>query len=128
MKSIKKIIILFTVLSLIIFAGCTSVNENNTNIKKVAPNGETKTVNLSFGSEMVYTPSEIRVKAGTKVIIEGDTKTLIDGMDTIIIEGYDLSKKIKEGDNKLEFIADVPGEFEIHCENQMGNGKLIVEE
>lgn len=127
MKHNKKIMILSSIFLLVIFAGCTSVTDNN-NIKKIAPNGETKTVKLSFESGTIYNPSEIRVKAGTKLIIEGDPKTLVDGMDTIIVDGYGVSKKIVEGDNKLEFIADIPGEFEIHCENQMGNGKLIVEE
>jgi hypothetical protein len=48
-------------------------------------------------------------------------------MDTIVVDGYDVRKKILEGDNILEFIADTPGEFRVHCANQMGNGKLVVE-
>lgn len=128
MKTKLILIISMIVILTISLTGCTtsSINTNN-NIQKVAPNGETKTVKLNFESGTVYNPQEIRVKAGTNLKIEGDPNTLVGGMDTIIVDGYGVNKKVSEGDNILEFVADTPGEFRIHCQNQMGNGKLIVE-
>lgn len=127
----RKVILLslfaLLLLGVVIVSGCTSTADSNANVQKVQPNGETKTVQLDFKSGMVYNPDEIRVKAGTRLRIEGDPETLVGGMDTIIVDGYDVEKKILPGDNVLEFVADIPGEFRIHCANQMGDGKLIVE-
>ena len=127
-KMKTKIILTISIIAILVIfiAGCTT---NNSNVQKVAPNGETKTIPISFISgDWKYSPDTIIVKAGTKIRFEGDPKTLVGGMDTLIVDGYGVSKQIKEGDNVLEFVADTPGEFTIHCQNQMGNGKLIVEQ
>jgi plastocyanin len=74
-----------------------------------------------------YSPAEIRVKLGSKVRIEGDPQTLSGGMDTVIIDGYNVRKLIAPDDNKIEFVADKTGTYDMYCANGMGNGKLIVE-
>ena len=92
-----------------------------------AGNGETQTFTLGVKGNQ-YTPAEIRVKQGTKVRIEGDPNTLTGCMSTVNIDGYGISKKITTGDNVIEFTADTPGTFPIHCNMGMGNGKLVVED
>lgn len=123
------ITIIFLGIATVTLSGCIP-SKNSTDS---APSTQTTdvaegdTFKLSVSPEYVYTPQLMKVKAGTKVRIEGDPKTLTGSMDTLIIDGYNLSKKIKEGDNVIEFTADKKGEFKVHCANGMGNGKLIVE-
>ena len=116
---------------MIISAGCISSGKAESApaaapSAPVAASDEAVTVRLSFENGNTYTPAEIRVKPGTKLRIEGDPATLVGGMDTVVVDGYGVSKKIFEGDNVLEFVADKPGAFAIHCANQMGNGRLVV--
>jgi len=113
-------------------AGCsakpiTKTTDVQTAVSSVESNGNVKTFKMAVNSNYVYTPKQITVKAGTKVRIEGDPETMIGGMDTLVVDGYDVSKKISANDNVLEFLADKPGEYSVHCANNMGDGKLIVE-
>jgi plastocyanin domain-containing protein len=123
--------ILTIVIITIFVTGCSAkpITKTTTSaVTPVAPNGEIKTIKLAVDSNYVYNPQQITVKAGTKVRIEGDPNTLTGGMDTVVVEGYDVSKKISANDNVLEFLADKPGEYSVHCANNMGDGKLIVEQ
>jgi plastocyanin len=86
---------------------------------------ETRTIALGYDGHR-YTPSEIRVKQGTKVRIIGDPATLTDCMSNVNIDGYVMKKHIQSGDNVIEFTANTPGSFAIHCNMGMGNGSLIV--
>jgi plastocyanin domain-containing protein len=86
-----------------------------------------KVVRLTAAPDGQYSPEEIRVGVGTKLIIEGDPSTLVAGMDTVIIEGYGIRKLISPGNNIIEFTADKRGTYRVYCANGMGNGKLIVE-
>ncbi len=96
------------------------------NAISVAADG-TVIVALSSTPTGQYEPAEIKVKQGTKVRIQGDPKTLAGGMDTVIVDGYGVNKKISQGDSVVEFVANKAGEFRMHCANDMGNGKLIVQ-
>jgi FtsP/CotA-like multicopper oxidase with cupredoxin domain len=86
---------------------------------------ETRTINLGYDGHR-YMPAEIRVKQGTKVRIIGDPATLTDCMSNVNIDGYVTKKHIQSGDNVIEFTANTPGNFAIHCNMGMGNGRLIV--
>jgi plastocyanin len=92
-----------------------------------AGTGDTRTVTLSSRGNQ-YSPAEIRVKLGTKVRIEGDPTTLTGCMNTVDIDGYGISKRIRAGDNVIEFTADKAGTFPIHCNMGIGNGRLVVED
>lgn len=120
------IAIILLALSISLITGCSATKNTNTAVR-VPPNGETQTVKLSVDSNYIYSPQEIKTKAGTKLVIDADPNTNVGGMDTVIIEGYGINKKITPKDNRIEFIADTPGTFNIHCANGMGDGKLIVE-
>lgn len=109
-----------------IITGCSADTVKASAIR-TPPNGEVQTVKLSVDSNYVYSPQVITVKAGTTLRIEADPKTNVGGMDSVIIDDYKVSKKITPQDNVLEFVADTPGTFNIHCANGMGDGKLIVE-
>jgi uncharacterized protein len=89
-------------------------------------NAATQTFTLGVSGDR-YTPSEIRVKLGTKVRIEGDISTLTGCMTTVNIDGYGISKLMTAGDNVIEFTADKAGTFPIHCNMGMGDGRLVVE-
>jgi plastocyanin domain-containing protein len=84
-------------------------------------------VKLSALQNGSYSPQIIKAKLGTKIKIVGDVNTLTGGMDTVIIDGYGINKKVSTSDNVVEFVASKPGQYSIHCANNMGNGKLIVE-
>lgn len=123
----KNLMIPIVIASLLLIFGLTFWFISSSSTQKVSPNGQTEIVKLSSSQSGQYSPSELRVKAGTKVRIEGDTKTLVGGMDTVVIEDYGVNKKISQNDNIIEFMADKPGEYEVRCANYMGNAKLIVE-
>ena len=131
-----RVMLVLAVLAFFILAGCTSSAGNQAPNPAAAqptpagpaqqiPSGQAIKLSSTPGGE--YVPSEIRVKQGSKVRIEGDTATLVGGMDTIVIDGYNLQKIVSSGDNVLEFVADKPGTYEMHCANGMGYGQLIVE-
>ncbi len=92
----------------------------------VVQTDELTTIKLSSLQNGDYTPKTVKVKLGTKVRIEADPNTLTGSMGRLIIDGYELSKDITPESNVLEFIADKPGQFRMHCANNMGNGTLIV--
>jgi len=102
-------------------------NRSEDSQKKVIQTDSLTTVKLSALPNSNYSPQLVKVKLGTKVRIEGNPKTLSGGMDTVIVDGYNVSKKISVDDNVLEFEANNPGQYKIHCANNMGNGMLIVE-
>ena len=89
-------------------------------------NGAFQTFTLGVSGDR-YTPSEIRVKLGTKVRIVGDISTLTGCMTTVNIDGYGISKLMSAGDNVIEFTADKAGTFPIHCNMGTGDGRLVVE-
>jgi plastocyanin domain-containing protein len=127
----KIVVVLLVVGSLVgIFLWKGSNNKTTSGISKTESITQTDgltVVKLSASRMGVYNPKVIKVKLGTKVRIEGDPLSLSGSMDTVIVDGYDVSKKINEGDNVLEFVADQTGEFSVHCANGMGNATLIVE-
>ncbi|MFZ3301966.1 MAG: cupredoxin domain-containing protein [Microgenomates group bacterium] len=129
---INKITI--AILLIIIISGVIVLAKNITRISRVSNNDniiqtdEITIVKLSSLQNGDYSPKDIKVKLGTKVRIEADTNTLQGPMGKLIIDGYDLSKEISPSNNVLEFVADKSGKFRIHCENNMGNGTLIVYE
>ncbi len=107
--------------------GTGGINTGTSGQTQVPANGETKTVQMSVQNGQ-YTPAEIRVKAGTKVRIEADPRTFVGCMSNLLIDGYNVQKRISTGDNVVEFVADKPGTFGMHCGMGMGNGMLVVED
>ena len=132
MKLHIHVMLVLAVFALSDLAGCVSSGGNSapkqepaqTSPAQLSPSGQA--IKLSSNANGEYAPKEIRVKAGSTVRIEGDINTLVGGMDTIVIDGYNLNKKVSPGDNVLEFTADKPGEYSMHCANNMGYGKLVV--
>lgn len=120
---INKIVV--AIISMIVVSGIVFWINKDTNLVQ---SDELTTVKLSVLQNGDYTPKSIKVKLGTKVRIEADANTLVGPMGKLIIDGYDLSKEISPSSNVLEFVADKSGKFRIHCENNMGNGTLIVYE
>ena len=104
-----------------------STTANRGNEERIIQTQDTTTVKLTSSATGVYSPQTVKVKAGTKVRIEGDPNTLTGSMGTVIIDGLNLSKEITADSNVLEFVADKPGQYRMHCANNMGNGNLIVE-
>lgn len=129
MKINKTVII---VLTLVVISGVfllirKSIGGNNSQSNQnIIQTDGIATIKLSSLQNGNYVPKVVEVKLGTKVRIEADTATITGSMGEIIIDGYDVSKEIKPGDNILEFVADKPGQFRMHCANNMGNGTLIV--
>lgn len=128
----NKNIVTILVLVLILITGVfvwkkqgTSTNKGNED--RVIQTQDVTTVKLTSSATGVYSPQIVKVKAGTKVRIEGDPNTLTGSMGTVIIDGLNLSKEITADSNVLEFVADKPGQYRMHCANNMGNGTLIVE-
>lgn len=102
-------------------------NKNNDEQERVVQMNGLTTIKLSAERNGMYSPQIIKVKTGEKIRIEGDPESLSGSMETVIVDGYEVSKKIAVGDNVLEFVANNPGEFKIHCAYGMGNSTLIVE-
>jgi heme/copper-type cytochrome/quinol oxidase subunit 2 len=92
----------------------------------VQQSGDVAVIKLSSLPNGNYTNQKFEVKRGTKVRIEGDSSTLVGSMSQVIVDDYEVSKDITPGDNILEFVADKPGKFRIHCANGMGNAMLTV--
>jgi len=67
-----------------------------------------------------WTPSTIRVKQGTR--LEIDVKSY-DASHSFVLKGYGLKVALPEdSENRIEFVADKPGEFKWKCGRPCGNG------
>lgn len=81
------------------------------------------------GSNFKFSPSEIKVKQGDKIVIHFIAKG---GVHDLVIDGYNVATKQTSSEDTIEFIVDKTGTFEYYCSignhRQMGMiGKLIVE-
>lgn len=108
-------------------SGSNTINNNVAAAPSVKATGETQTVKLVV-NDGLYEPREVRVKAGTKLRIETDPSGFVGCMTTFIVDGYNIRKRISGNDNVVEFVADKPGTFSMHCPMGMGDGKIIVED
>jgi heme/copper-type cytochrome/quinol oxidase subunit 2 len=128
MKINKPIVIVVVLIisGFLIWKQTKSPNLKTDTQNNVVQTDELTTIKLSSLQNGDYTPKTVKVKLGTKVRIEADSNTLTGSMGRLIIDGYELSKDITPESNVLEFIADKPGQFRMHCANNMGNGTLIV--
>lgn len=127
----RKVIVVF-ILGLISLAGVfvwknQGTTANAGDEERIVLTRDTTTIRLTSSAMGVYSPQIVKVKAGTKVRVEADPNTLTGSMGTLIIDGLNLSKEITADSNILEFVADRPGQYRMHCANNMGNGTLIVE-
>lgn len=78
-----------------------------------------------------WTPDVIRVKLGTRVVIDFDS---YDASHSFVLKAYKIKVPLPEGKHgKVEFVADKAGEFTWRCGRPCGDGcakmrgKLIVE-
>jgi len=91
-----------------------------------------KTVEVSIVADnFEFTPGEIRVQQGDRVVIHATSK---DTMHGLAVEGYDQSVTFDKGETEtLEFTADKKGTFRFFCNVPCGSGhrkmqgQLIVE-
>jgi heme/copper-type cytochrome/quinol oxidase subunit 2 len=120
------IVVVLIISGFIIWKQTSPVDLKTDTQNNVVQTDELTTIKLSSLQNGDYTPKTVKVKLGTKVRIEADSNTLTGSMGRLIIDGYELSKDITPESNVLEFIADKPGQFRMHCANNMGNGTLIV--
>jgi len=80
--------------------------------------------------QFAYSPSELKVNAGDKVIIQLVSTDVVHGL---YVDGYDVSVKADPGQTQtLTFTADKPGSFRFRCNVTCGAmhpfmiGKLTV--
>lgn len=117
----------------------TVAAEQPASSQDVPPTGEavvndaavaTKTFSVS-AKNFSFTPSEIRVKQGEKVVINFTTAS---GFHDFVIDELNVkTKQLSDGQTEeIEFVSDKKGTFEYYCSvgnhRKMGMvGKLIVE-
>ena len=96
----------------------------------ITPTGETKTFTMT-AQDFAFTPSEIRVKQGDRVVI---TITSTDVKHGFAIPDYGISEELNPGEDVVvDFIADKIGTFTFRCNVPCGaghremTGTLIVE-
>lgn len=85
----------------------------------VSTTGNTKTFDIT-AKKFEFTPSQITVKTGDKVIIN---LTSLDVTHGFAIAGYGINKTVNPGaTTTIEFIADKTGSFEFRCSVPCGEG------
>lgn len=91
--------------------------------------GDVKEVKLQF-RDYNYYPSPIYVKKGQKLRLVGDLDSgnkLIGCYTYVRIPSLGIGKRLVQGDNKIEFLADKPGKISFSCGMGMGTGEIIVQ-
>jgi hypothetical protein len=73
-----------------------------------------------------YTLTPKKIVKGVPVRIEVDASTLSGCMTTVVIKDFGVTKRIKPGDNIIEFTPDKTGTFWITCGMGMGPGSFEV--
>ncbi|MBI2675758.1 MAG: cupredoxin domain-containing protein [Candidatus Aenigmarchaeota archaeon] len=99
-----------------------------------APNGaiqqgDVKEVKLQF-KDYNYYPNSIYVKKGQKLRLVGDLDSgnkLIGCYTYVRIPSLGIGKRLVQGDNAIEFLADKPGKIPFTCGMGMGTGEIIVQ-
>ena len=67
-----------------------------------------------------WTPDEIRVPVGTKIVIDFESR---DASHSFVMKGYKLKVPLPQDKTKrIEFVADKPGKFRWRCGRPCGDG------
>jgi sulfite exporter TauE/SafE len=75
-----------------------------------------------------YEPNVLYIKAGIPVRWVINVKQMTGCTDEIIMSEYNINKKLKEGENIIEFVPERAGEIKFSCGMRMVWGKFIVTE
>lgn len=74
-----------------------------------------------------YVPSVLTVKSGVPVKWVINAKEISGCTDEIMLPAFGIDRKLKPGENIIEFTPKVPGTYKFSCGMQMVWGKFVVE-
>jgi len=126
---ILALIMIFSVRSLVSAKNTTGDQYGSastaTNTGTVAGSGNVQNAKLAL-VDFSYTLTPKKIVKGVPVRIEVDASTLSGCMTTVVIKDFGVTKRIKPGDNIIEFTPDKTGTFWITCGMGMGPGSFEV--
>jgi len=97
----------------------------NSNSNKEEPNYQIANLDLTYQG---YVPSTLTVKKGTPVKWVINAKEISGCTSEILLPAFNIDKRLKSGENIIEFTPKVAGTYKFSCGMQMVWGKFIVTE
>ena len=120
----KNIKIRILIATLLLIFGLTIWQISLNPAQKVSSNSQIDIVPLFSSKTKQYSPSEVRIKAGTKARITENINAIADRINTAVIKDYIINKKISQDKNIIKFMIDGPSNYEIRCANFKDKTKL----